>query len=65
MSDRGAFVQDDAAVGFEEFDYRAGAVAGRFDDFDSLVDAHLRVFGVRGGIHGGQEGDVYAEGVRG
>ena len=65
VADGGAFVQDDAAVGFEELDYGAGTVAGGLDDFDAFVDAHLGVFLVGGCIHRGEEGDVYAEGVGG
>lgn len=43
VSDRGAFVQDGAAGGFQLFDYRAGTVACCFDDADSAVDYRLCV----------------------
>lgn len=62
VSDRGAFVEDLAVGGFELLDYRAGGVAGCFDDADPLVDHHLRVGGVVRWDHGGEEGEVYGEG---
>lgn len=65
VSDRGAFVQDGAAGGFELGDDGAGAVAGRFDDADAAVDDGLGVGVVVGRDEGGEEGQVHAEGVGG
>ncbi len=65
VPDRGAFVQDDAAGGFELPDHGARAVAGRFDDADPRVDDGEGVGVVVGGDEGGEEGQVHAEGVRG
>jgi hypothetical protein len=65
VADCGAFVQNYTAVGFEQFDYGAGTIACGLDDLDALVDADLGVFAVWGCVHRGEEGDIYAEGVRG
>ena len=62
VPDGGALVQDGAAGGFEHLDDRTGAVAGGLDDLDAFVDHDLGVFGVGRGVHGGEEGDVDAEG---
>ena len=65
VPDRGAFVQDGAAGGFELVDHGAGAVAGGFDDADAGVDDSAGVGVVVGGVEGGEEGEVHAEGVGG
>lgn len=67
MSDRGAFVENGArgGGGFELFDHRTGTVSGGFDDADAGVDDYLGVAVVVGGDEGGEEGEVYAEGVGG
>lgn len=65
MPDRGAFVQDHAAGGFQLLDDGAGGVAGRFDDADAGVDDGGGVAVVVGGDEGWEEGQVDAEGVGG
>ena len=65
VADGGALVQDDDAGLLEHFDDGPGGVAGGFDDLDAFVDHDLGVLGVRGCVHGGEEGDVDAEGERG
>ena len=65
VADGGALVQDYAVGFFQLGDHGSGAVAGGFDDGDSFVDHDLRVFGVGGCVHGGEEGDVHAEGEGG
>ena len=65
MPDRGAFVQDCAAGVFQLCDDGAGGVAGCFDDGDVGVDDCLGVGAVVWGDEGGEEGQVYGEGVRG
>lgn len=65
VPDRGAFVQDGAVCGFELGDEGAGAVAGCFDDRDAAFDDGEGVGVVVGGVEGGEEGEVYAEGVGG
>ena len=65
VADRRALVQDDRVVLLEHLDYGAGRVAGGFDDADAFVDHDLGVLGVWGWVDGGEEGDVYAEGVFG
>ena len=56
VSDRGAFVQDGAAGGFELPDDGAGGVAGRFDDADPGVYDGLGVAVVVWWDKGGEEG---------
>ena len=65
VADRRALVQDSGACGFELLDDGAGAVAGGFHNADFLLDDDARVGGVVGGDHGGEEGQVDAEGVGG
>jgi hypothetical protein len=67
VADRGALVQDDTGrVGFFQLlDDGAWAVAGGFHDADSLFQEDAGVGGVVWGHHGGEEGEVYSEGVRG
>lgn len=65
VADGGALVQDDAAGLFQLGDDGAGAVAGRLDNGDALVDDGLGVGAVVGGVERGQEGDVDGEGVLG
>lgn len=65
VADGGALVQDDAAGLFQLGDDGAGAVAGRLDDVDALVDDGLGVGAVVGGVERGQEGDVDGKGVFG
>lgn len=67
MPDGSAFVDDGAGRrgGFELFDHGTGAVAGGFDDADAGVDDNLGVAVIVGGDEGGEEGEVYAEGVGG
>lgn len=65
VSDRGAFVQHDTVVFFDVLDDGAGGVAGRLDDADAFFDGDAGVGTVVGGVHGGEEGDVDAKGVRG
>lgn len=65
VPDRRAFVQHDAAGGFELRDDGAGGVARRFDDAHAFVDDGLGVGVVVGRDERGEEGQVYGEGVRG
>jgi hypothetical protein len=65
VPDRRALVQDGGAGGFQLLDHWAGRVAGGFDDGDFLLDDDARVGGVVRGHHGGEEGEVDAEGVFG
>lgn len=65
VPDRGAFVQDGAAGGFQLLDDGTGGVAGRFDDPDAGVDDGLGVAMVVWRDEGGEEGQVYGEGVGG
>ena len=61
----GALVQHDAVVLLDVFDDRARRVAGRLDDADSFFDGDASVGAIVGRVHGGQEGDVDAEGFGG
>lgn len=65
VPDRGAFVQDGAAGGFQLLDDRAGGVTGRLDDPDARVYDGLGVTVVVWWDEGGEEGQVYGEGVGG
>lgn len=65
MADGGALMQDEGADGLELLDDGARAVAGGLDDSDALVDDDLGVCAVVRRNHGGEEGDVHAEGVFG
>lgn len=56
VPDRGAFVQDGAAGGFELLDDGAGGVAGCFDYPDPAVYDGLGVAVVVRGDEGGEEG---------
>lgn len=60
-----ALVQYDTPGLLELPDDWPGAVAGRLDDVDALVDDGLGVGAVVGRVEGRQEGDVDAEGVLG
>lgn len=61
VSDRGAFVQDDDARGFELRDDGAGGVAGCFDDSDAFGYDDGGVGVVVWGYEGGEEGQVDGE----
>ncbi len=62
VPDRGAFVQDDDARGFELRDDGARGVAGCFDDSDAFGDDDGGVGVVVWGYEGGEEGQVDGEG---
>lgn len=62
VPDRGAFVQDDDARGFELRDDGARGVAGCFDNSDAFRDDDGGVGVVVGGYEGGEEGQVDGEG---
>lgn len=65
VADCRALVQDDGAGLLQLGDDGAGVVTGGLDDLDSFVDDYLGVGAVVGGNHGGEEGQVYSEGVFG
>lgn len=65
MADGGALVEDGDAGLLELLDDGAWIVTGGLDDLNTLVDDDLGVCAVVGGDHGGEEGQVDAEGVLG
>lgn len=65
VADGSALVQDDDAGLLELGDDRAGAVAGRLDDLDALLDDGVSVGAVVRRDHGGQQRHVDSEGVLG
>ena len=65
VPDRGAFVQDGAAGGFQLLYDGAGGVASCFDDGDAGVYDGLGVAVVVGWDEGGEQGQIYAEGAVG
>jgi len=65
VADRGALVQHDAVVLLDVFDDGTRRVAGCLDDADAFFDGNAGIGTVVGRVHGGQEGDVDAEGLGG
>lgn len=65
VADGGALVQDNDAGLLELRDDGARRVTGRLDNLDALVDDGLRVGGVVGGHHGGQQRHVDGKGLLG